>query len=99
MADQQRQLAQLQYNMQVRDDRNKAGYNGYHPVDSYFNKLNSHDTRSGQFNPKGPIGTGYYGGVHRRSSGSKRSGSKRSGGSRRRHGGSRRRHGGSRRRH
>ena len=83
------QLAKIQYYAQLRNDRNKAGYTGFHPVDSYFDKLYMHDTRSGKPIPKGPRGTSYYGGSKRRSSGSRRRGSKRHGS--KRHGGSRRR--------
>jgi hypothetical protein len=93
MAD-QRQLDNIHFYAQARNDRNKEGYTGFHTADAFFDDLNRHDTRSRIFIPKGPRGTGYYGGSKRRSSGSKRRG-----GSRRRHGGSRRRHGGSRRRH
>ena len=80
----QQQLHDIQQYAQARFDRNKAGYTGFHPADAFFDNLNRHDTRSGIFIPKGPRGTGYYGGSKRRSSGSKRRGSKRRSGSRRR---------------
>lgn len=62
---QQDQLNDLQYNMQVRNDRNRAGYNGLHPVDGYFKNLGSTHTRSGQSYAK--PGVNYYGGSHRKS--------------------------------